>query len=680
MPVSGGGATSTSHHKDKLPPAHSSLLLDLTSICLSESSSYPVTHTSAVSSSSSSSENDNLASSPASQCVWRLTPDGLTIRADFDSANLAHAALEDAPPAAPPNATNTQQTTTTIPPPSNPTHVIKLTTKPDCANTPYQTTHRSWFHFAIDGAKKNTTLHFVVTNLNKQARLFAGDFRPVTRSVPSQKTWERVKTPAQYTPIEGGGGGTLAFKVRPEVSGERIYVAFCVPWSYEENCAMLDALERRVAAEPATSKIFFRRQLLVKSTEGRRVELLTVTDASGYEKQPTPADDHDHDHDHDHGASPPRFTQSDGTTRPYFFLSARVHPGETPASHMLNGALAFLLRRDDPRALALRRRYVFLLVPILNPDGVVRGHYRNDVYGRNLNRCYNQDYGDDAGADDDEDKDEQLQQRVESKENTAPVPAAEGNSGVSPPSPSSSLPPPPPPPEIVATRALLLKLASENLLGFYVDLHAHANKRGCFAYGNALPTAEERARQLAYCKLVSLNCAHFDVAACNFAEKNMCAKDKVGGASKEGSGRVSLYRDTGCARIFTVEASYAYPPRSLSDVPAATGEGSARASPPPRRTDAAVPQLGVADFMAMGKALLIGALDLAGANPWSRLPNSPHHRSFAALEKWSSAITRATGGAASATKVVNVPLSRSSSSSSSSSKSAPFDRTKMFIV
>ena len=285
---------------------------------------------------------------------------------------------------------------------------------------------------------------------------------------------------------------------------------------------------------------------------------------------------------------------------------------------MLNGALAFLLRRDDPRALALRRRYVFLLVPILNPDGVVRGHYRNDVYGSNLNRCYNQDYGDDAGADDDEDKDEQLQQRVESKENTAPVPAAEGNSGVSPPSPSSSLPPPPPPPEIVATRALLLKLASENLLGFYVDLHAHANKRGCFAYGNALPTAEERARQLAYCKLVSLNCAHFDVAACNFAEKNMCAKDKVGGASKEGSGRVSLYRDTGCARIFTVEASYAYPPRSLSDVPAATGEGSARASPPPRRTDAAVPQLGVADFMAMGKALLIGALDLAGLHPRGR--------------------------------------------------------------
>lgn len=67
--------------------------------------------------------------------------------------------------------------------------------------------------------------------------------------------------------------------------------------------------------------------------------------------------------------------------KPVIFLTSRVHPGETPASFVLNGLINFLLNEKNEQARILLGRFVFKIIPMLNPDGVYRGYYRLDTKG-----------------------------------------------------------------------------------------------------------------------------------------------------------------------------------------------------------------------------------------------------------------------------------------------------------
>ena len=71
--------------------------------------------------------------------------------------------------------------------------------------------------------------------------------------------------------------------------------------------------------------------------------------------------------------------------KPTIVITSRVHAGETPASVVFQGIFNFLVS-DRKEAKFLRRFYTFILVPCLNPDGVVCGNYRNSVSGVDLNR------------------------------------------------------------------------------------------------------------------------------------------------------------------------------------------------------------------------------------------------------------------------------------------------------
>jgi murein tripeptide amidase MpaA len=66
-------------------------------------------------------------------------------------------------------------------------------------------------------------------------------------------------------------------------------------------------------------------------------------------------------------------------------ITSRVHSAETYTSLIFNRFLEYLLS-DDRIALKLRREYTFIMVPCLNPDGVVYGNYRFNIGGFDMNR------------------------------------------------------------------------------------------------------------------------------------------------------------------------------------------------------------------------------------------------------------------------------------------------------
>ena len=95
--------------------------------------------------------------------------------------------------------------------------------------------------------------------------------------------------------------------------------------------------------------VYYHRELLTRSLEGRRIDLITLSGSNGIQAG------------HEEALTGLGLFPEGGArarsfgAKPVFMLTARVHPGETPASHVFDGFLAFLLREQDPRARALRR-------------------------------------------------------------------------------------------------------------------------------------------------------------------------------------------------------------------------------------------------------------------------------------------------------------------------------------
>jgi murein tripeptide amidase MpaA len=129
-------------------------------------------------------------------------------------------------------------------------------------------------------------------------------------------------------------------------------------------------------------------------------------------------------------------------------ITARVHPGETVASWMMKGVLDFLTG-DTVEAKILRDNFVFKIIPMINPDGVIAGNYRTSLVGSDLNRRWK--------------------------------------------TPSKILHP-----TIHRTKTLVKEFAGERKLEIICDLHGHSKHKNVFMYGCNLTGSPETTRALPF--------------------------------------------------------------------------------------------------------------------------------------------------------------------------------------
>lgn len=232
-----------------------------------------------------------------------------------------------------------------------------------------------WYYFKVETPDSGVTyplrVRFNIVNMQKNDSLYNYGMKPAVYSQADAVRgigWRHKGEDVTYfknrlTYKKNGKKGTRITRNYYSLTftytfygPDSVFFAHSYPYTYSRLQEFLVKIE----SDSKISK-FAKRGLLCKTLAKNRCELLTITE---------PCDD------------PEVYAK-----RPAVVVSARVHPGETNSSFVMEGLIAFLIS-DHEDAKLLRSSFVFKLVPMLNPDGVIQGNYRCSLAGTDLNRRY----------------------------------------------------------------------------------------------------------------------------------------------------------------------------------------------------------------------------------------------------------------------------------------------------
>ncbi|XP_075790448.1 cytosolic carboxypeptidase 3 isoform X2 [Pelodiscus sinensis] len=339
----------------------------------------------------------------------------------------------------------------------------------------YTNRHTQWYYFQVTNTQAGMPYRFTIVNFTKPTSLYNNGMRPLLYSEVDAKFhrvgWQRTGDEIKYYKNNLGQDGhqyfSLTWTFQFPYDQDTCYFAHCYPYTYSNLQEYLAAISR----DPVRSK-FCKIRILCHSLARNIVYVLTITSPSESGKETK--------------------------RKAAVILTARVHPGETNSSWIMKGFLDYILGNTRDARL-LRDTFVFKVVPMLNPDGVIVGNYRCSLAGQDLNRNYTSDL----------------------KESF---------------------------PSVWYTRNMIRRVMEERDILLYCDLHGHSGKENVFMYGcdNGEQAEVPCLRHRIFPLMMSKNCPNkFSFPDCNFKVQK----------SKEGTGRVVMWK-MGIRNSYTLEATF----------------------------------------------------------------------------------------------------------------------------
>ncbi|CAH2102330.1 unnamed protein product [Euphydryas editha] len=215
------------------------------------------------------------------------------------------------------------------------------------------TKRHQWFYFEVRNMQQGRPYIFNIVNCEKSDSQFNFGMKPVMYSVKEavlgRPGWVRAGSDICYYRNSYHYASqknnkcylTVTFNIEFPHTNDVCYLAYHFPFTYSMMMTRIWQWSNQLP--PGT---YLRTEPLCYSLNNNEVPLLTIS------AEDTPS--------------------NPIVEREIIFLTARVHPGESNASWVMDGTLATLLAAAPPAA-ALRAKYVFKIVPMLNVEGVING-------------------------------------------------------------------------------------------------------------------------------------------------------------------------------------------------------------------------------------------------------------------------------------------------------------------